>query len=387
MIHNDNTHHLNFEDKKITLIGTAHVSVESADLVQKVIEDEKPDMVSVELCKSRYQSIMQKSQWQDTNLLKVIKEKKTFLLLSNLMLAYFQKKIGHKLGIRPGEEIMRAIQVAKSVGASIHLADRDIRTTLSRTWRLMGLWAKIKLLFHLVTSVGEIDGIKEADIEKMKKKDVLEMFLSEIGKSFPEIQRILIDERDQYLAHMIRTAPGKKIVAVVGAGHVPGIQSYWERHINLDALNQIPPKGKAFDILKWGIPGFIVCLIILGFFYAGSSAGSSMITWWVLANAILAGLGAAIALGHPLTVLSAIVSSPLTSLNPMIAAGWVAGLVEVFLGKPKVKDFERLSEDISSLKGFWKNKITRILLVVAFTNIGSSVGTFVAIPLMIKVFA
>ena len=387
MIHNDNTHHLNFEDKKITLIGTAHVSFESADLVQKVIEDEKPDMVCVELCESRYQSIMQKSKWENTNLIKVIKEKKAFLLLSNLMLAYFQKKVGQKLGIRPGEEIVRAIQAATSVGARIHLADRDIRTTLSRTWRCMGLWAKIRLLFQLVTSVGEMDSIKKSDIEEMKKKDVLEMFLSEIGKSFPEIRRILIDERDQYLAHMIRSAPGKKIVAVVGAGHVPGIQSYWERHIDLDALNQIPPKGKVFGFLKWGIPSFIVCLIVVGFFYAGSSAGTSMIKWWVLANAILAGLGAAIALGHPLTILSAIVSSPITSLNPMIAAGWVAGLVEVFLGKPKVKDFERLSEDISSLKGFWKNKITRILLVVAFTNIGSSVGTFVAIPLMVKMFA
>jgi len=387
MIHNDNTHHLNFEDKKVTLIGTAHVSIESADLVQRVIEDEKPDMVCVELCESRYQSIMQKSKWQNTNLLKVIKEKKTFLLLSNLMLAYFQKKIGQKLGIRPGEEIVRAIQVAESVGAHIHLADRDIRTTLSRTWRLMGLWTKIKFLFQLLASVGEMDDIKEADIEKMKKKDVLDMFLSEIGKSFPEMRRILIDERDQYLAHMIRTAPGKKIVAVVGAGHIPGIQRCWESHIDLDVLNQIPPKGKALGVIKWGIPVFIVCLIILGFFYAGSSAGTSMIKWWVLANAILAGLGAAVALGHPLTVLSAIVSSPLTSLNPMIAAGWVAGLVEVFLGKPKVKDFERLSEDISSLKGFWRNKITRILLVVVFTNIGSSVGTFVAIPLMMKVFA
>jgi len=387
MIHNDNTHLLNFEDKKVTLIGTAHVSIESVDLVQKVIEDERPDMVCVELCESRYQSIMQKSKWQNTNLFKVIKEKKAFLLLSNLMLAYFQKKIGQKLGIRPGEEIVRAIQVAESVGAHIHLADRDIRTTLSRTWRLMSLWTKIKLLFQLVTSVGEMDDIKEADIEKMKKKDVLEMFLSEIGKTFPEMRRILIDERDQYLAQMIRTAPGKKIVAVVGAGHVPGIQRYWERHIDLDVLNQIPPKGKAFGFIKWGIPVFIVCLIILGFFYAGSSAGTSMIKWWVLANAILAGLGAAVALGHPLTVLSAIVSSPLTSLNPMIAAGWVAGLVEVFLGKPKVKDFERLPEDISSLKGFWKNKITRILLVVAFTNIGSSAGTFIAIPLMMKVFA
>ena len=387
MIHNDNIHQLNYDNKEITLIGTAHVSIKSADLVQQVIEKEKPDVVCVELCESRYQSIMQKSQWQNTNLLKVIKEKKAFLLLSNLMLAYFQKKIGQKLGIRPGEEIVRAIQAANAAGARIHLADRDIRTTLSRTWRYMGLWTKLKLLFQLVTSVGEMDSINQADIEKMKEKDVLEMFLSEIGKSFPEIRRILIDERDQYLAHMIRTAPGKKIVAVVGAGHIPGIQRNWERHIDVDALNQMPPKGKAFGFLKWGIPGFIVGLIILGFFYAGSSAGTNMIKWWILANAILSGLGASIALGHPLTVLSAIFASPLTSLNPMIAAGWVAGLTEVFVGKPKVKDFEKLSEDIASLKGFWKNKITRILLVVVFTNIGSSLGTFVAIPMMVKVFA
>ena len=188
MIHNDNTHQLNFANKEITLIGTAHVSIKSADLVQEVIEKEKPDVVCVELCESRYQSIMQKSQWQNTNLLKVIKEKKAFLLLSNLMLAYFQKKIGQKLGIRPGEEIVRAIQAANAAGARIHLADRDIRTTLSRTWRYMGLWTKLKLLFQLVTSVGEMDSINQADIEKMKEKDVLEMFLSEIGKSFPEIR-------------------------------------------------------------------------------------------------------------------------------------------------------------------------------------------------------
>ena len=387
MPNSDNTHQLTFENKEITLIGTAHVSRESANLVVQVIEDEKPDTVCVELCQSRYQSITQKNRWQNTDLIKVIKEKKAFLLLSNLMLAYFQKKIGQKLGIKPGEEIMRAIQAAEAVGACIHLADRDIRTTLSRTWRLMGLWTKIKLFSQLVTSVGELDTIKEEDIEKMKRGDVLETLLSEIGESFPEISRILIDERDQFLANKIRTAPGKNIVAVVGAGHVPGVQRYWKKPVDMEVLNQIPPKSKLFRLLKWGIPAFIVALIILGFFYAGTTTGTDMIKWWVLANAILAGLGAAIALGHPLTVLSAILASPLTSLNPMIAAGWVSGLVESLLGKPKVRDFENLPEDISSLKGFWKNKITRILLVVVFTNIGSSLGTFVAIPLMVKLLA
>ena len=387
MTNNDNIHRLTFEDKEITLIGTAHVSRESADLVVKVIEEEKPDTVCVELCESRYKAIKQKNRWQNTDLIKVIREKKSFLLLSNLLLTSFQKKIGQKLGIKPGEEMIRAMESADSVGAHIHLADRDIRITLSRTWRLMGLWTKMKLLAQLVTSMGEVDSIKEEDIEKMKDKDVLETLLSEIGKTLPELRRILIDERDKYLTEKIRSAPGKRIVAVVGAGHVPGIKRGWNEAIDLNALDELPPKGKLFSFLKWGIPALVVGLIVLGFFYAGASAGTHMIKWWVLANAVFAGLGAAIALAHPLTILSAIVASPITSLNPMIAAGWVAGLVETFIGKPKVKDFENLPADILSLKGFWKNKITRILLIVVFTNLGSSLGAFVAIPLMARVFA
>lgn len=379
-------HRLRYKNKDVILIGTAHVSMQSADLVGESIEKERPDTVCVELCQSRYDSMTKKETWQDTDLLKVIKEKKAFLLLSNLMLSYFQKKIGKNLGIKPGEEIMRAIASAKAVGARIELADRNIRTTLSRTWHKMGLWTKIKLLAGLVTSAGELDALKEEDVEELKKKDVLELLLSEIGASFPEIKRTLIDERDAYLAHKIRTAPGEKIVAVVGAGHVPGVRVYWKEPVDMGDLEKMPPKGKLSVILKWGIPALIVGLIVLGFFMAGTTAGRDMIKWWVLANAVLAGLGAAMALAHPLTVLSAVVASPITSLNPMIAAGWLAGLVEVFLGKPKVRDFENLPEDISSLKGFWRNKITRILLVVVLTNLGSSFGAFVAIPLMVKVF-
>jgi len=386
MTDNDNKYTLSFEDKEITLVGTAHVSRESAEQVVSVIEEARPDTVCIELCQSRYQAITQKNRWQNTDLIKVIKEKKVFLLLSNLMLTSFQKKIGEKLGVKPGEEMMRAIEAAEAAGANIHLADRDIRTTLSRTWRLMGLWTKIKLVAQFIMSVGDVKDLKEEDIEKMKQRDVLETLLLEMGETLPELQRVLIDERDQYLTHKIRTAPGKRIVAVVGAGHVPGIQRYWHQSVDLAALEALPPKGKLLFYLKWGIPSLVVGLIVLGFFFAGASAGTHMIKWWVLANGILAGLGAAIALAHPLTVLSAVLASPLTSLNPMIAAGWVAGLVEAFLGKPKVKDFENLPADILSVKGFWRNKITRILLIVVFTNIGSSLGAFVAIPLMTRVF-
>ena len=387
MTDNNNRHQLIYDGKKITIIGTAHVSRESADLVERVIEEEKPETVCIELCESRYQALTQKNRWQNTNLIKVIKEKKAFLLLSNFLLASFQKRIGEKLGIKPGEEIMRAIQAAKAMNSRIHLTDRDIRITLSRTWRLMGLWTKMKLMAQFIISMGGLDDISEEEIEEMKKQDVLETLLSEMGKSLPEIRRILIDERDQYLAYKIRTAPGEKIVAVVGAGHVPGIKKYWEEPVNIGTLEEMPPKSRWVNILKWGFPVLIVGLIVVGFFIAGTSGGTHMIKWWILANAVLAGLGAALAFAHPVTIMSAVLASPLTSLNPMIAAGGVAGLAEVFLGKPKVKDFEALSEDISSVKGFWKNKITRILLVVVFTNMGSSLGTLVALPMMVKVLS
>jgi len=376
---------LEWEGKEIILLGTAHVSRESVRLVREVIEKEGPDTVCVELCPSRYQAIMQKDRWQETDIVKVIKEKKSFLLLSNLLLASFQKRIARKLDITPGQEMISAIETAESVGADIHMADRDIRTTLSRTWRAMGIWNKTKLLFQLIMSLGEVDEIKEEDIEKMKQEDVLQTLLAEVGKSLPILKVILIDERDQYLAKKIRTAPGKKIVAVAGAGHIPGIKRYWESDIDLKSLEQLPPKGKVGGILKWLIPAVIVVLFIAGFFYGGREAGKDMLAWWILANGILAGMGAIIALAHPATIASAVLAAPLTSLNPMIAAGWVSGLVEAFSRKPKVKDLEKLPEDILSIKGFWKNKVTRILLVVVFTNIGSSIGTFVAFPVIVKV--
>ena len=385
MTDNHNLTRLKFNEKEFILIGTAHVSKESVRLVQSVIAEEKPDTVCVELCQSRFQAIQQKDRWQDTDIVKVIKEKKSFLLLSNLLLVSFQKRIAKQFDVKPGEEMIAAINAAETTGAQIHLADRDIRTTLSRTWRLMGFWSKIKLVFQLTLSLGQLDEIKEEDIEKMKQQDVLETLLAEVGKTLPALKSILIDERDQYLAEKIRTAPGDRIVAVVGAGHIPGIQKYWDSEIDTRALEQLPPKGRSIGILKWLIPSAIVALFIAGFFYGGKEAGTDMIAWWILANGLLAGLGAIIALAHPATIISSVLAAPLTSLNPMIAAGWVSGLVEAFSRKPKVKDLERLPEDILSVRGFWKNNVTRILLVVVFTNLGSSLGTFIAFPVIVKV--
>lgn len=374
------------DNRKVALVGTAHVSRESADLVEKVIHEEKPDTVCVELCPSRFQTIQQKDSWQNMDIIKVIKEKKAFLLFSNLLLASFQKRLAGKFDIKPGEEMLRAIDMAEKINAKIHLADREIRITLSRAWRIMGIWEKTKLMFQLVMSIGEVDEISEEDIEKMKQEDVLQTILADVQKTHPVLRDILIDERDKYLAQKIKTAPGNNIVAVVGAGHVPGIQRYWNTDIDIDALEQLPPKSKISGFIQWAFPAAIVALIFFSFFLGGKNVGTDMIKWWFLATGVLAGLGAMIALAHPLTIISSILAAPFTALHPMIAVGWVAGLVEAFFRKPKVKDFENLSEDILSFKGFWKNNVTRILLVVVLTNIGCAVGTLVAFPLILKIF-
>ena len=305
----------------------------------------------------------------------------------NLMLASFQKRIAKNFDIKPGQEMINAIESAKEIGARIIPADRDIQTTLTRVWRSMGLWEKLKLMFQLVLSLGNSDEITEEEIESMKQEDILSTLLADMKSSHPILEKILIDERDQFLADTIRNAPGERIVAVVGAGHVPGIKRYIASSapIDRDELTRIPKGGNFGKAMKWLIPMAILVLFGAGFFMKGTDAGADMIWLWIAANAIFAGLGAMAALAHPYTIITSMVAAPITSLNPMIAAGWVSGLVEAIARKPKVMDLESIPEDILSVRGFWRNNVTRILLVVIFTNLGSSIGTITAIPLMLKV--
>jgi pheromone shutdown-related protein TraB len=377
-------HRLAADGKEVILVGTAHVSQESVHLVEEVIRAEAPDTVCVELCAARHQALRQKDRWQNMDIVKVIREKKAFLLLSNLLLASFQKRIAKKMDVTPGAEMLKAVELAEASGAQLCLADRDIRTTLSRAWHSLSLWSKAKLVFQLLVSMGQTEDITAEEVERMKQQDVLEALLSEVGRSMPMLKTILIDERDRYLAARIRQACGEKIVAVVGAGHVPGIKRHWGEAVDLAALEQLPPPGKLGALLKWTLPGSLVALFVAGFFYGGSGAGTDMVVLWSACTGLLAGLGALLALAHPATVLSSVIVAPFTTLHPMIAAGWVSGMVEAFSRKPKVRDLESLPDDILSFKGFWRNKVTRILLVVAFTNIGASIGTLVAFPVILK---
>ena len=376
MPYSGNVHEILLDGKKILLIGTAHISQSSVDEVNTVINQVQPDTVCIELCSSRYQAMLAKDQWKNMDIFKVIREGKSFLLFANLIMTAFQKRLGSRLGVKPGAEMFEAANVAEKLNSELVLADRDVKITLQRTWRGMPFWGKMKVLGQLLASLFIREEISKEEIEKLKESDALSEAVKMLAEQSPEMKRILIDERDQYMAEKIRQSMGKLIVAVVGAGHVKGLTAELENKHNLAELESVPPTGKAVAWLKWGIPALIIALIVYGFFTVDTDVSIEMIQRWFLINGTLSALGTAAAFGHPITIAAAFVAAPFTSLNPTIAAGWVAGLVEALLRKPQVRDFENLADDITHLRGFWQNNITRILLVVIFANLGSAIGTF-----------
>ena len=369
---------LETEGKKIYLVGTAHVSKQSLMDVRKTIEEVKPDTVCLELDAERYKNLTDPQRWKQTNIGKVIREGKAGLLLSSLVMSSFQRRIGKKLGVTPGAEMAEGASAGKENNAEIHLIDRDIQLTLKRTWRNLDFWNKMKMMFQLTASLFAVDEVDEKAIEELKEQEKLGDILQIFGEEFPQVKVPLIDERDQYMAQKLREAPGKVLVAVVGAGHSPGIREEIKTARSLDPLETVPPASSAGRVAKWAIPGLILALFVWGFYRGGGEEALGSVYIWFLVNGILSALGAALAFGHPLTILSALVAAPLTSLNPMIAAGWVSGLVQAFVKKPTVRDLEELPEAINSVKGFWKNPVSRILLVVVFSNLGSVLGTFIA---------
>jgi pheromone shutdown-related protein TraB len=371
-------HPISMDGRTIYLVGTAHVSRESVEDVRNTVEITKPDTICVELCAARHKAIVQRDTWKQMDIFKVIKEKKALFLLTQLIMASFYKKIGEKLGVQPGAEMIEGIQQAEKEHAELVLADRDIQITLKRVWGHLNCWNKLKMITQLVGGMIVTEDINDEMIEEMKNSDQLEIILKSFAESFPEVKKRLIDERDLYLAEKIRTAQGNKIVAVVGAGHVGGIKDHIHRETDLEPLTKVPPKSSFTPILKWGIPSLIIVLLIAGFFKGGAQHSIESIAIWVLVNGILSAAGAAIALAHPATIVSTFIGAPLTSLNPMIAAGWVAGLVQAWVKKPTVADLEEIPNAIGTVKGFWMNPVTRILLVVVLANMGSALGTFIA---------
>ncbi|MCM3600827.1 TraB/GumN family protein [Robertmurraya korlensis] len=381
----DNITRIHLDGKEYILIGTAHVSKHSAEQVKEVIEAEKPDAVCVELDKQRYQSIKDGNKWKEMDIIQVIKEKKASLLLMNLAISSFQNRMADQFGIKAGQEMIQGIESAKETGATLVLADRNIQITFARIWGGIGLKGKALLLSQVIAGIFSKESITEEELEKMKSQDTLQAILNEFTETFPRLKKPLIDERDQYLAQKIKEAPGEKIVAVLGAAHVPGIKEEIKKEQDLTKLTAVPPKSKWPKIIGWSIPVMILAIIAYTFI-ANPQAGLSQTFSWILWHGGLSALGAAIALGHPLTVLTAFLAAPITSLNPVLASGWFAGLAQAYVRRPSVKDFETLSEDVFSVKGFWKNKVSRILLIVVLSNLGSTLGTVIGGADVIRVF-
>jgi len=382
---NENITRINIDGKEFILIGTAHVSKHSADLVKEVIEFEKPDSVCIELDEPRYKTIIEGNKWKETDIFKIIKEKKATLLLINLVISSFQKRIAKQFGIEAGQEMIQGADSAKEIGANLVLADRNIQVTFARIWQGVGFWGKAKLLTGIFVSIFDDEDISEEDLEKMKSQDMLNTILNEFTENFPKLKVPLIDERDQYLSQKIKEAPGNKVVAVLGAAHVPGIKEELHKEHDLARLSQIPAPSKALKVIGWSIPLLIVAVIIYTFI-ANPTAGIQQTISWVLWTGSFAALGTALAFGHPLTILTAFIVAPITTLHPLIAAGWFAGIVQAYLRRPSVKDFENLSEDVFSLKGFWNNKVTRILIIVTLANLGGSIGTLIGGADVVRLF-
>jgi len=369
-----------------TLLGTAHVSRASAEAVKEMASSGAFDAVAVELCQARYDALTAERKWTDLDLYRIIREGKAGLVMANLALSAYQRRIAEQFGIEPGAEMRAATVAAKEHNLPLQLIDRDLATTLRRSYASVPWYKRIYMMTGLALGMVSSEEIDEESIEKLKEGDILESTFTEFAEQSPELFEALIAERDRYMAARLReenlAASHTKVLVVIGAGHMEGLA----RHLETDdadpqeerrQLEAMPARSRWPKVLPWAI----MALVLAGFFIGFSRSpelGWQLVFFWVAINGGLAALGALIARGHPLTILSALIAAPLTSLNPTIAAGMVTGLVESWLRKPKVSDLENLRFDITTAKGWFRNPATRILLVFLLSNLGSAIGTWIA---------
>ncbi|CCQ92134.1 TraB family protein [Nitrospina gracilis 3/211] len=369
----------------ITLLGTAHVSQKSVELVEEKIRTGDYDCVAVELCPPRYENMVNQSWWKNLDIYQILKSGKGSLLLINLALSAYQRRLADKLGIEPGKEMARAIDLATEHNLRLEVIDRDITTTLQRMYRRVGFWQKLKLVGGMIASIFVGEEVTEEQIENLKEGDMLQSLVEEFGEELPEIKEVLIDERDQYMVgKLVKLAETpdapKNILALVGAGHLIGMVPAFESPPDsemVESLDRKPPPGRVGYYVGWGIGLFIISMFAVGYMRS-PELGIDLILTWVVLNGSLSALGAALAFAHPLSILTAFVAAPITSLNPTIGAGMVVGIVESFIRKPRVADFESMRSDIAKWSMWWKNRVVRVFLIFFFANLGSAAGTFLA---------
>jgi pheromone shutdown-related protein TraB len=366
-------------EREFLLVGTAHVSRESADLVRRVIERERPDVVCIELDAQRYAALSQKRRWQALDLRQVIRSRQLAALIANLLLASYQKRLGGALGVAPGTELLEAADVAEELGIPVALCDRDVRVTLRRAWGALSFFQKVRLFSTFLAGAFEPPELDEEELRRLRQQDVLSELMEELGRAMPGLKRVLIDERDAYLAERIRGSQGRRVVAVVGAGHVAGMRRALldATRVDLAALDEVEPVSPLWKWMGWGIPATILgALAWIGWSKGVQVAGDNLL-YWVLANGIPSSIGAAIALAHPLTVAAAFFVAPVTSLTPVVGAGYVLAFVQAWVQPPRVHEFESVADDAASPRAWWSSRLLRILLVFLLTTLGSLFGTYV----------
>ena len=373
-------------EREIVVLGTAHVSRESVDLVRSAVAELRPDVVCVELDAKRFEALSRPDRFEGLDLREVIRTRQLATLGLNLALASYQRSLGVALGVKPGAELLEAARCAEAAGIPVALCDRDVRITLRRAWRALSFWKRMLLVSTFTAALFEREELSEEDLRELRRTDVLSRLLNELGAAFPGLKTVLIDERDAYLAERIRETPGRRVLAVVGAGHVAGLVGTLERGepVDLAALSTTPRTSRLTHLLGWGIPSLVVLsLVAIGLRDGGAVAGEN-VAFFALATGLPSAAGTLLALGHPATVLSALLLAPLTALSPLIGIGHVTALVQSWVRPPFVRELSSALEDLGTAKGLWGNRLLRVLLVFTLSTLGGMIGTWVGGARLLK---
>ncbi len=374
-------HRVNFRGSELLLLGTAHISAESARLVQEVIERERPSRVLVELDPRRLEALRNPDRWRSLDLREVMRRKQLPTLIANLVLASYQRRLGQETGTLPGTELLQAVTAAEAAGIPVEVVDRDIKITLSRAWGLTPWWKRMGLLSVLLSSLFEREKMDEAQLTALRSDDTLGSLLAELGQALPTLKRVLIDERDLWMAAALRKSSGnsgEKVLLVAGAGHIPGILALLEqdREIDLAPLSLVPPASNVGKAFAWGIPLALIGSVIWMGFHDSAAARDSALTY-ALATGIPCAIGALLALAHPLVIVVGALCAPFAALNPLIGAGYITGALQLWLRPPQVSDLEQLPDEIPHLSRWWKNGALRVFLAFLLPSIGTMIGNFV----------